>query len=172
MPNWCCNNIEFTGEQKNVDNLSKLIDKTIEMQEKTGHGQLLFGLDGAIDGYMFEISNVDSDEGWIMFSFQSKWSPIPNDMVRIAELFNLQFTCDYEESGNGVFGKHTFEIIDGEGNLYDQSATDEDIKACTFKEDGDEDDEESGFDYEKMESLIEKASMESYPITRINQTVS
>lgn len=172
MPNWCWNNVEFTGEQKNVENLYKLFEKTIDIQEKTGMGQLLFGLEGSIDGYMFEISNLDSDEGWISLSFQSRWAPIPNDIVRIAELFNLQFTYSYDESGMALYGKYTFEIIDGEGTLYEQSASEEDIKECTFKEEGDEDDEETGFDYEKLESFIENASMESHSITRINETVS
>ena len=81
MPNWCWNNVEFTGEQKNIDNLSKLFEKTIEIQEITGQGQLLFGLEGSIDGYMFEISNVDQGEGYLMLSFQSRWSPIPYDIV-------------------------------------------------------------------------------------------
>jgi len=172
MPNWCWNNVEFTGEQKNIENLCKLLEKTVDMQEKTGMGQLLFGLDGSIDGYMFDICNIDSDEGWVSLAFQSRWSPIPNDIVRIAELFNLQFTYDYEESGMGLFGKYTFEIIDGEGTLYEQAASEEDIKECTFKEEGDEDDEETGFNYEKLETLIENTSMTSLSVTRINETVS
>jgi hypothetical protein len=172
MPNWCWNNVEFTGEQKNVENLCKLLEKTVDMQEKTGMGQLLFGLDGSIDGYMFDICNIDSDEGWVSLAFQSRWSPIPNDIVRIAELFNLQFTYDYEESGMGLFGKYTFEIIDGEGTLYEQAASEKDIKECTFKEEGDEDDEETGFNYEKLETLIENTSMTSLSVTRINETVS
>jgi hypothetical protein len=172
MPNWCWNNIEFTGEQKNIENLSKLIDKTIEMQNKTGSGQLLFGLDGSIDGYMFDICNEDSDEGWIMFSFQSRWAPIPNDMARIAELFNLQFTYSYEESGMDIYGKYTFEIIGDENVLYDQSPTQEQIDECRFKEEDDEDDEKSGFDQDKLENFIENAPMESIPVTRINDTAA
>lgn len=172
MPNWCWNSVEFTGEQKNVENLCKLLEKTVDMQEKTGMGQLLFGLDGSIDGYMFDICNIDSDEGWVSLAFQSRWSPIPNDMVRIAELFNLQFTYDYEESGMGLFGKYTFEIIDKEGTLYEQSASEEDIKECTFKEENDEEEEETGFDYEKLEMLIENAVMSSLSVTRINETVT
>ena len=172
MPNWCWNNVEFTGEQKNVENLYKLFEKTIDMQEKTGHGQLLFGLDGSIDGYMFEISNVDQGEGYLMLSFQSRWAPIPNDIVRIAELFDLQFTYSYDEGGMSLYGKYTFEIIDGEGNLYEQSATEEQVSACTFMEDDDDEDSPSGFDYEKLENFIESAAMESHSITRVNDTAA
>jgi len=169
MPNWCWNTVEFTGEEKNLNNLSKLLDKTIKMQEITGNGELLFGLEGSIDGYMFNINNVDSDEGWLNFSFESKWSPIPNDIVRIAELFNLQFTYEFEESGNGIYGKYTFEIIGDEGNLYEQSPTEEQINECRFQEEDDDEDCPSGFDYEKLEGFIESASMESCQITRVNE---
>ena len=172
MPNWCWNNVEFTGEQKNIDNLSKLFEKTIEMQEITGQGQLLFGLEGSIDGYMFEISNVDQGEGYLILSFQSRWSPIPYDIVRIAELFNLQFTYSYDEGGMSIYGKYTFEIIDGEGTLYDQSPSDAGIDECRFQEEGDDEDEKSGFDYEKLESLIESCKMEAQSITRIKDTVA
>ena len=172
MPNWCSNTIEFNGNQNNLENLAKLLEKTVDVQKKTGYGQLLHGLEGAIDGYMFDI-NYDLGNGFLYLSFESRWSPIVNDVVRIAELFRLTFVYDYEESGMGMYGQYTFKYEDDEESyLYKQIADEEDIESCRFKEEGDGDDEESGFDYEKMKSLIEKASMESYPITRINQTVS
>ena len=172
MPNWCWNHVAFTGEEKNLNNLSKLLIKTVEMQKITGYGQLLFGLEGSIDGYMFDISEIDSDEGWLNFSFQSRWAPIPNDIVRIAELFDLQFTYSYDEGGMSLYGKYTFEIIDGEGNLYEQSVTEEQVSKCTFMEDDDDEDCPSGFDYEKLEGFIESASMESHSITRVNDTAA
>lgn len=172
MSNWCWNNVEFTGEQKNIDNLSNLFEKTIDIQEKTGQGQLLFGIEGSIDGYMFEISNVDQGENYLILSFQSRWSPIPYDIVRIAELFNLQFTYSYDEGGMSLYGKYTFEINDGEGTLYDQSPNDDEIDECRFQEEGDDEDEKSGFDYEKLESLIESCKMEAQPITRIKDIVA
>ena len=138
MPNWCWNNVEFTGEQKNVENLYKLFEKTIYMQEKTGYGQLLFGLDGSIDGYMFEISNLDQGDNYLTLSFSSRWAPIPNDIVRIAELFDLQFTYSYDEPGMDLYGKYTFEISDGEKSLYEQSPTQDEIDECRFREEDDD----------------------------------
>jgi hypothetical protein len=170
MANWCWNNVHFTGKQKNLEKLSQLIDKTIEMVEKTGQGQILFGLEGSLDGYMFDISNEDLGEDYLVLSFQSRWAPIPNDIVRIAELFNLEFTYDYEESGMGLFGKYTFKIIDEESTiLYDQSASEEDIKSCQYKLEGDEDDEETGFNYDKLETIIEDAPMMVIPTLKINE---
>jgi hypothetical protein len=177
MPNWCWNNVEFTGEEKNLENLSKLLDKTIEMQEKTGQGQLLFGLESSIDGYMFNISNIDSGEGWLKLSFDSRWAPIPNEIIRIAELFNLQFVCDYEEGGMSLYGKYTFEYedVENEGVLYEQSATEEDIDSCRYKDeadDPDDPDEMSGLNLEKLESIIEHNEMHCRSITRIQETAA
>lgn len=172
MPNWCWNNVEFTGEQKNVENLYKLFEKTIDMQEKTGHGQLLFGLDGSIDGYMFEISNLDQGDNYLTLSFQSRWAPIPNDIVRIAELFDLQFTYSYDEGGMELYGKYTFEISDGEKSLYEQSPTADQIDECRFREEDDDEDCPSGFNYDALENFIESSPMESCQVTRVNETAA
>jgi hypothetical protein len=172
MPNWCWNTVQFTGKQNNLENLNKLLHKTVEMQEKTGMGQILHGIEGSLDGYMFDISDVDLGDEYLSLTFQSRWAPIPNDIVRIAELFDLQFTYSYDEGGMALYGKYTFEIIDGEGNLYEQSVTEKQVSECTFMEDDDDEDCPSGFDYEKLEGFIESASMESCQVTRVNETVA
>ena len=168
MPNWCWNTIEFNGEQKNLDNLAKLLEKTVDVQNKTGLGQLLHGLEGAIDGFMFDIS-YDLGDGFLNLSFQSRWSPIVNDVVRIAELFGLTFVYDYEESGMNIFGKYTFEYEDGEdeGYLYDQAASDADVESCRYKLEDDEEDDESGFNYEKLEDIISNLEMRGVDVTRL-----
>ena len=169
MPNWCWNTVEFTGKQKNLENLNKLLHKTVDIQEATGLGQILHSLEGAIDGYMFNIHGIELGDEYLSMAFESRWSPIPNDMVRIAELFNLDFTYSYEESGMALYGKYIFEIIDGEGSLYEQLATEDDIESCkTFDEEGDEQE----FNYEKLENLIESNEMISQSITRIENTTA
>lgn len=165
MPNWCSNTVEFRGEKKSIEVVGRLLEKTIEMADKTNEGQLLFGLEGAIDGYMFNPYVNDEDEDYIIILFDSRWNPIPNDIVRIAEVFNLTFEYDYEESGNSIYGKYLF---DGE-ELLDQHATDPDIESCRFKEHDDEDDDISGFDYEKLYSIIEHSPTRGVQITRINE---
>jgi len=164
MPNWCWNTVQFTGEQNNLENLNKLLHKTVEMQEKTGMGQILHGIEGSLDGYMFDISDVDLGDEYLSLSFQSRWAPIPNDIVRIAELFNLQFTYSYDESGMALYGKYTFEIIDGESYLSEQVASDADIESSKIY---DESGEEEGLDYEKLEACIESNEMFSQSITRL-----
>lgn len=169
MPNWCWNTIEFTGKQKNLENLNKLLRKTVDIQKITGLGQILHSLEGSIDGYMFDISGIDLGDGYLLLNFQSRWSPIPNDIVRIAELFNLHFTYDYEESGMELYGKYTFTIVDGESYLDEQVANEEDIQACRIY---DEDGEDDGLDYEKLHDLIESNDMFSQSITRIENTAA
>ena len=172
MPNWCYNNVTFEGEENNLENLNKLFEKTIDIQNKTGQGQLLFGLEESIDGYMFDIQIQDMYPGYLNVSFESRWAPIPNDIVRIAELFNLQFEYDYEEGGMNLYGKYTFKYEEEEGVLYEQSASEEDINSCRYKEEDDEDDPEdmSGLNLEKLESIIEHNEMHCRSIERLQQT--
>lgn len=165
MPNWCSNTVEFRGEKKSIDVVSRLLEKTIEMADKTNEGQILFGLEGTIDGYMFNPYINDEDIGYITIIFESRWNPIPNDMVRIAEVFNLTFDYDYEESGNQIYGKY---IFDGE-ELTDQFPTEDEIAMCVYKEEDDKDDEMSGFNYEKLYTLVENATPSGIPIIRINE---
>jgi hypothetical protein len=168
MPNWCWNNVQFSGEHKNLENVGKLFKKTIDIQEKTGSGQLLFGIEESIDGYFFNI-NLDSGPDWLSISFESRWSPIVNDIVRIAELFNLTFTYEYEEGGNALHGKYTFAYEEGESVLYEQTPSEEEIESCRFKEEDDDKDDMTGFNMEKLEGIIEQSEMKAISIVRFQE---
>jgi hypothetical protein len=160
MPNWCNNYVTFSGEEKNIENLKKLIDKTIEQEKKTYRGQLLFGLEGELDGYMFNLNNNENGS----ITFESRWSPIPQDMVRIAQLFDLTFTYEYEESGNNLYGCYTY---DSEGYLYDQYLQDEEINACRIKDeddDPDDPDEISGINNDAIWDMVANADQHGVEI--------
>jgi hypothetical protein len=153
MPNWCNNYVTFSGEEKNIENLKKLIDKTIEQEKKTYRGQLLFGLEGELDGYMFNLNNNENGS----ITFESRWSPIPQEMVRIAQIFDLTFEYEYEESGNNLYGCYTY---DSEGYLYDQYLQDEEINACRIKDEDDnpdDPDEISGIDNDAIWDMVANA---------------
>jgi|688.fasta_scaffold44349_10 hypothetical protein len=164
MPNWCNNQITCEGSKENIKNLKKLLRKTVEVQNKTGEGQLLFGLEGAIDGYMFDIEIHTSYKEALVFSFNSRWAPIVNDIVRIAEIFNLTFEYVYEEGGMNLYGKYIYE----EGNLEDYALTEDQIEACRLPEDPDDEGCGGYIDYEQIElTLDELVDGVSVDITRL-----
>lgn len=160
MANWCWNCVSFSGKEKSIENLNKLLDKTIEQEAKTDSGQLLFGLEGELDGYMFSLDNSNYES----ITFESRWSPIPQEMVRIAQLFDLTFTYEYEEGGNGLYGCYTY---DEDGRLYDQCLSDSEVAECRCKDeddDPDDPDEMSGIDYEAIWDMVNNAEMNGIEI--------
>jgi hypothetical protein len=150
MPNWCSNNVTFTGNEDNLNNFQKVLEKTIEIQDSHGNGEMLFVLEGVIDGYMFWIQTTDTG----VISFESRWSPIPQDMVRIAQLFDLEFEYEYEESGGNLYGKYIYK----NGVLTDQYLDEDDIETCKIHK---EDDEFPDMDYEKLWDLVENMDKET-----------
>lgn len=150
MPNWCSNNVTFTGTEANLNNFQRCLDKTIEIQDSHGNGEMLVGLEGVLDGYMFWIQTTDTG----IISFESRWEPIPQDMVRIAQLFDLEFEYEYEESGNSIYGTYTYQ----NGMLMNQCLDEEEIDSC--KEYSEEEDSNET-DYDKLWDLVEEADCES-----------
>ena len=98
MPNWCFNQIEFTGEEANVQKVISLFLEMREREIKTNEGQKPEFSE--LDDYFFSIS---VDDNYI--SFESRWSPIVGSCVEIAKNFDLNFQYTYDESGNQIFGK-------------------------------------------------------------------
>jgi hypothetical protein len=150
MANWCSNNVTFTGDEANLNNFQRLLEKTIEIQESHGNGEMLVGLEGVLDGYMFWIQTTDTG----IISFESRWNPIPQDMVRIAQLFDLEFEYEYEESGCDLYGKYTYE----NGMLMCQCLDEEETDSCKTY---DKDEDLHDVDYEKLWDLVEQADGES-----------
>lgn len=150
MPNWCSNNVTFTGDEKNLNRFQKVLEKTIEIQSLHGNGEILFGLENALDGYMFWIQTSDTG----IISFESRWAPIPQDIVRIAQLFDLEFEYEYEESGCDLYGKYTYE----NGMLMCQSLNDEEIKTCQVPV---ENEDYHDINYDTLWDLVEQADCES-----------
>ena len=150
MANWCSNNVTFTGAEENLNNFQRLLEKTIEIQESHGNGEMLLGLEGVLEGYMFWINTSDTG----VISFESRWNPIPQDMVRIAQMFDLEFEYEYEESGCDLYGKYTYE----NGMLMCQCLDEDEANSCkTYNEDEDVHD----VDYEKLWDLVEEADYET-----------
>lgn len=150
MANWCSNTIHFTGDEKNIKTLTRLFEKTIEVQEKTRLGQILYSLEGVADGYMFDISINETETDSLSITFESKWSPLPDDMLRIAQFLNVDFEYTYDESGMELYGK----CIYSDGELRSVELDQEQIDSCKYPcEEPDEDYQE--IDYDKLYDLLD-----------------
>lgn len=162
MANWCSNQIDFSGSKKNIKNLHQLFERTVEMQNKTGQGQLLFGLEGVIDGYMFSIEYDLINDDYFQVTYESKWNPIPHDMVRIAQMLKLTFISNYQEEGNQLYGVYNF---DGTNLLY-KTLSDHELDACKYVvgDNGDDDEVYTEIDYEMADDFLDNKSFESMEI--------
>lgn len=149
MPNWCSNNVTFTGLEENLNKFQRLLEKTIEIQNLHGNGEMLVGLEGVLEGYMFWINTSDTG----VISFESRWAPIPQDMVRIAQMFDLEFEYEYEESGCDLYGRYTYEA----GMLMCQCLSEEEADSCKTY---DAEEELHDVDYEKLWDLVNEADVE------------
>lgn len=103
MANWCNNNVQFTGEAQQLEELVLLFEKMISKEKQTGHGQVppFVDPDG---GYMF---NIYTDDGVIYYD--TKWVPNTEILVNIADQFQLEFLTEYSETAMGVFGEARYE---------------------------------------------------------------
>jgi len=163
MANWCSNTVDFSGSKKNINNLHQLFEKTVEIQNKSSLGQLLFSLEGVIDGYMFTINYDLVDEDYLQVTYESKWNPIPHDMVRIAQMFELTFIYNYQEEGNQLYGVYNFDGTD----LSYKTLSDEELEECTYVvgDTGDVDDDVyTEIDYEKADDFLDNKSFDSMEI--------
>ena len=131
-----------------------------EKEEKTEEGQLPEFISKDNGGYFFNIYWNDGDEG--EFQYETKWSPNMEIIQKIAEHCEVNFTHDYEEMGNLVYGRATF---------YDKLLTDiyledEDFEQYEFDEETDTyhfEGETYERDYEILETLLERKIKNQQP---------
>ena len=120
MPNWCMNYLTVSGERSGE---FKELLKSLEDASAT-EGQVPdFINKDDVDGYFFDIY-VD-DYG---VSYQTKWSPNINVLIKCAEHFGIDFEVDYEEGGNLLYGQYKYE----DGVLYGREL---DTLECTWGDD-------------------------------------
>lgn len=126
MANWCSNFVTFTGGD--IEGLNELMYTGQRWCDDKNEGWLpSFDLDG-YDRYLFNIEVQDSGE----IRFETKWAPPIQEMFKIAVRFGCSMEISYEELGNYVYGKATFD-----GNtLEDFCLTDDDFEQVSEREDG------------------------------------
>lgn len=153
MANWCSNTVVFEGELEAIEQIQQLFKSMAEKQQEENCGQLPDFVEDIKDGYFFDIYQDDDVTG--IFQYETKWSPNIEVVQAIAEHYNVSFTQDYEELGNGVCGRAIFSdklltdiYLDEEE--FEQYEFDEETETYHFEG------EEYESDYEILETLLER----------------
>jgi hypothetical protein len=105
------------------------------------------------NGYFFDILQEDDNLG--MVQYQTKWSPNIEILQKIANYYKVDFTLDYEEMGNLIYGKATYK--NGVGN--DIYLEDDDFEQYQYNEEADcyhFESESYESDCEILETLLER----------------
>ena len=153
MANWCSNTVVFEGEPEAIEQIQQLFKSMAEKQQEENCGQLPDFVEDSNGGYFFEIYQDDDVTG--VFQYETKWSPNIEVVQAIAEHYGVDFTQEYEEMGNGIYGKATY----SEGILDDTALTDEDLEQYQYDEETDRyhfEDEEYESDSEILETLLSR----------------
>lgn len=106
MANWCSNTVVFEGKPEAIEQIQQLFEVMAEKQEKEECGQLPDFVEDSNGGYFFDIYINEGDTG--IFQYETKWSPNTEVLKKIAEQYNVNFSQDYEEMSNLVYGRATF----------------------------------------------------------------
>lgn len=142
MANWCSNTVVFEGEPEAIEQIQQLFKSMAEKQQEDNCGQLPDFVEDSNGGYFFDIYQDDDVTG--IFQYETKWSPNIEVVQAIAEHYGVEFKQEYEEMGNGIYGKATY----SEGILDDTALTDEDLEQYQY----DEETERYHFESEEYES--------------------
>ena len=131
MANWCSNTVVFEGEPKAIEQIQQLFKSMAEKQQEENCGQLPDFVSDSNGGWFFDIYQDDDVTG--IFQYETKWSPNIEAVKAIAEYYLVDFIQDYEEMGNGVYGKAIF----SDKLLTDIYLEDEDFEQYEFDEETD-----------------------------------
>lgn len=110
MANWCNNIVAFEGEETALEQVKAIFLQMAIREGEENCGQLPEFLKAENGGYFF---NIVWEEGNCIISYDTRWSPNTDTLIKIAERYSLDFVHDYEEMGNLLFGRAVYE----DGNL-------------------------------------------------------
>jgi len=121
MPNWCFNQITFSGSESNLQKMTDLFAElqAEEVKEQCGQKPLFV----TTDNYFFGIQIINEET----IHFESRWSPLIEECTQIAKELNLNFQYTYEECGNQIFGKAIYTEGDEEAEVLELESSDYDL---------------------------------------------
>ena len=140
MANWCTNYVFFTGSEENLKKVNELFATMCEHNYKTNTGAIPAFIEHPQQDWFFDIMKPETDQDEY-FNYLTKWSSNELDLLDIAKHFDLEFECEYSETGCCIFGKSFYK----NGILINYALNyDEYIQAVPV----DEENEEKGYIYE------------------------
>lgn len=148
MANWCSNTVVFEGKPEVITAIQDVFQTMKNKEETSEGGQLPDFITEDNGGYFFNIYWNEDDVG--VFQYETKWSPNIEVVRLIADRYGVEFTQEYEEMGNGIYGKATY----SEGILDDTALTDEDLEQFHYEEETDRYHFE-GEEYESDSEILE-----------------
>ena len=131
MANWCSNTVVFEGSLEAIEQIKWMFQAMATKEQQEQKGQLPNWVNQHNGGYFFDLY-LDNDNTEV-FQYQTKWSPNIEIVQKIAEHYKLDFVQDYEEMGNLVYGKATY----NNGTLQDIYLEDEDFEQYEYNEETD-----------------------------------
>lgn len=152
MANWCSNSVAFEGNETALEQIKSEFRKMINRENEEHCGQLPDFISDKERGYFF---NIVWEDGDCIFSYDTKWSPNKDILIKIAERYNVDFIHDYEEMGNLIYGRSIYE----NGTVIEIDLEDEDFEKYHYDEEADTyhfEGENYDSDYEILEILLER----------------
>ena len=125
MANWCFNTVRFTGEPEQLKKVTLLFLNLQVTQIIDEKGQLPDFVKGNT-GHLFDLKMENGE-----LDFCTKWTPNPEVMAQVADYFQLDFTQDYSETANGIYGQFVYK----KGVLRDICLEIEDFARYSYDED-------------------------------------
>ena len=161
MANWCNNIVSFDGDEVKREAAFRFFEQLGERYDKEQKGQLPDFIQGD-EGYFFAPHWEDET-----LYYETRWSPNTATLLQVANHFDVGFTYEYEELGNGIYGEATY---DGKQLLVTQ-LDDADLDAYEYVEEQDQYQFEGKAyetDYEIIDILMERKRKE-HPLTAVKQ---
>jgi hypothetical protein len=102
MANWCFNTVRFTGEENRLTEIKELFQGMAARSIAEEKGQLPPFITSE-EGYFFEV-----DFSGDYLCYQTRWTPNLELMHKVGKYFGVDYTHDYDESSNGIYGQANY----------------------------------------------------------------
>jgi hypothetical protein len=147
MANWCQHWLTFQGEESKIKEVIAIFQAMEQKGKETNEGQKPDFIKEVKQDYFFDIYTDETE----IISYNTKWSPNVEDIIEIANHFDLNFECTYQELGENIFGKAVFTAGNPESKRFDLEKSDFDL--YSFFQDDDIYNYQ-GEDFESEEDLL------------------